>query len=455
MNPRIRAWTERLGLALMALPPLAIAVSMFLNNVDVLFLDEWDILWSVVRPYDAGTLTFADLMRRHNEHVVLTTKATELIYVLTGTTNRFYAFGVLFLTSAAVLALLLVQLRRTARSLGLEQTPWIGVAFSAFVFSVMGWENFAGGVQTQFIYANLFSIASVVCMSASRSWRALLWAFCLSVLASLSFSTGVSSFAVGALILALEPRALGDKLKAVGAWVACSVMALGVLYVSTPLPALPYGDLYDFLREPVAYASWVTSALATPLIFGDPKQALVVGGLGLVAWLSVIACAARASSRRPSVFYALVPWFAMGAYAILSLAIVGVGRIDFGPYQAMSSRYSHLAAFFWISLMTTGYLFLAMTGSNSQRRAKLNLAAAGALAAVLALIAYESSFHYQHWKQRGVALRRAVAALDRSGAGAPELSVLTPLPPHEIEQRLTLFRKYGYGPALSHSTESR
>lgn len=443
MKTGFRPWTDRVAVLLTAVPPLLIAYFIIQNNVDVIFWDEWDILWSFLSSYDAGTLTLDDLMTRHNEHIIFTTKITELLYLMMGATNRFYAYGVLFLTSLAFLIIVALQGNRTLRQFGLERTPWIWIAFSLLTFSVTGWENWAGGVQTQFLYVNVFSVASIVCLANDFSWTRLAGAFFLSVLALLSFSTGLSSLGIGMLILVLKPLDRRLKAQALAVWVLLSSLVLGTIHYFIPIPDLPYGDIFVFVRAPLAYIAYVTASLSTPLIYGHPSFGLASGGLGVFAFLMILLRIGHERGWRLRSFDPFLPWLAMAAYALFSLALVGVGRIDFGIGQAMSSRYSTLAAPFWISLIMSSYVVLR---SIRTRRSHLivNFSAGIIVLAMVAVVGYSSLRHYDHWKNRGINLRKAVAALKSEDIDAQEVKFLTPLPTSEIEKRLALFGKYGY-----------
>ena len=64
------------------------------------------------------------------------------------------------------------------------------------------------------------------------------------------------------LILALKPLQRRLKALALAMWVLLSSLVLGTIYYFIPIAELPYGDIFDFLRAPLAYIAFVTTPWA-------------------------------------------------------------------------------------------------------------------------------------------------------------------------------------------------
>src|SRR5207248_3760722 len=90
--------------------------------------------------------------------------------------------------------------------------------------------------------------------------------------------------------------------------------------------------------------SWLGAPFVIP-----GANALFFGCLFLAIFAVLVVAAIRVA-RRQGNFRRFYPWVVIAAYALLSGAIVALGRMRFGIGSATASRYAVVIVFFYIGL---------------------------------------------------------------------------------------------------------
>ena len=164
------------------------------------FWDQWEAeAANLYKPFLDGTLVWSDLFSFHNEHRIFTTRLLALILLnVNGVWSPLLQMVVNAGLHIAVLLLCLVLLTRVIGRNGLPAL----LAFSLVLFGVpYAWENTLGGMQEQFYFVFLFSIASLWLTILPTPFSARWWGGVIcAVFAVFSFASGISPLMVTAII---------------------------------------------------------------------------------------------------------------------------------------------------------------------------------------------------------------------------------------------------------------
>lgn len=367
-----------------------IVASVAGHAVNVPWWDDWELV-PLLERLRAGELSPGDLWTQHNEHrpVLPRMLMLALAWLTDWDVRVEMAAGIaLALGTFAVLARLLVW---TVPVPALR--PWLVLATSAMLFSLVQWENWLWGWQV-----NVFMSVLAACVTVSVLAR-------LGprgpgpLLATLAAAAGALSYGGGLVLLALVPVALAldprrrDVRRAGRATMVCAVAAAGlgtVYFVGLTHPPQHPGPLYA-LSHPVAFVAYALVFLGAALGSFAGVFSLACGAAGV----AILAAAGSwlwqgSPARRP----ALLPWLLLALYAVLNAAITAVARVEWGADQARASRYTTVAALFWVSVLVLGALAVARVLEERQRmrRRALAVTAVAALAAVLGAVSYAVSW---------------------------------------------------------------
>ncbi len=179
-------------------------------GVDVPYWDQWD--WSVPIALKTAqhALGFGDLVSQYNEHRVLFTNATTVLFTLTTSWNiKAELFVSVVLASLAVGLLT----RMFARDAGGSNAYLIAPIFAALVFSLRQDENWLRSSHNCWYFLVVFLLAALNAVQAgNRPWN-LACAAVLALCATLSLLNGILTWPIVLLALMLRgDRRLRDGL---------------------------------------------------------------------------------------------------------------------------------------------------------------------------------------------------------------------------------------------------
>lgn len=394
---RSRTLFRILPLVVAVVPPALIVLAIRRAGAEIPIESHWDML-PIVERFVAGTLGFGDLWAQQNEHrCVLPWLAMLGLAHFTGWDMRAELYlNVVF--SAAAVGVLAALIHRTTRPAGGALAPWLVLATSLLTFSLVKWENWLWGLSQA-----AFLVTVAACLTVGvLAWRGPTPSG--AALALLAAASGVLSFASGLVLLGivplgllLDPRApLRIRVRLAAATLVGGA-ALAVVYVVGLRFPAKHPNPWLFLERPAAFAGYVLAYLGAPLGWPDLSRSIVWGAVGVTVlavaatWLWVRVRDARAD---------VLPWILLAAWVLGSAAIVGVGRLGFGLGQALSSRYTTISSFFWVSVAVVVGVLVATLVERRAAAARTTLAVVvGAVVLVIAAAASYTSvwLRSEHW----------------------------------------------------------
>jgi hypothetical protein len=396
------AGTERSRPALLFL--LALAPIVFIGfiieryGVNVPYADEWSNL-ILVEKWDAGQLTFADLIRPHNDHRIFIPRLIFLVSVKMAHGNvRAEMFFSLFLgglTSAGILYLL----RRTIGS-GWPRVLALWALVNVLLFSPVQAENWLWGFQSQILLSNLCIVGAVIAVTANlRDATRMTLAALFALAGTLAFGQGLLIWPIIALLMI----ARGEKRRPIFIWGGVTLAILGgslLLYHGKDLTrAAPHW--WDY---PVFFVAFLGAPLAR-IPNPNPMVLPVVIGVSLCAAFSgrLVSCLRRGLAKRDGV------WFALGLYPIGGAVLAAASRTHSGAGHALDSRYTTIATLLLVSL-------IGLAGSLSFERpsTKRKLAALLATSGCLVLYALNFIFAFRYLEVHRAFRSHGKAALEFS-----------------------------------------
>jgi hypothetical protein len=316
---------------------IASAAILWLARNLTFYYDEWTFILS------APDWTAATLLKPHNEHPVMITRAIYAVLLSTMGLRSYmpYMAALLAVQAAAVVLLFEVVRRRAGDLVGLGSAALLMVLGS-------GWENLLWAFQIQFVGSVACGLGLLLALHAERTRRNLVIAAVL-LTASLMFS-GVGLFfgVAGAAELALTPARRRDLL-----WFAPTAIALGVWFVV-------FGRNYE-PTTPVTPADLPSLPLYVTWGVGSGAGGLI--GVSGIAGLAVLALAAIA---------VVVTWirgardvFRVGIVAglVSFYAVTGLIRVQLGFQQSGAARYTYIGAVFWMLLLADSARYLPWRGA--------------------------------------------------------------------------------------------
>ena len=393
--------------------------------------------WRLIAQYatwldgDYGPLGF---LRRHNEHIIVTTKlvlfSDALFLGMHGVLPR-----IVYFATTATIAVLLAHLTFGPKS-GLAATLAASAIFTGFFWStsqflVIYWDFLIG-----FPLAHLFVIACLLALSLalvenSRSrWLWLGLAIYFDILAVISIGGGIFLIAP-AVALAIWIRRFNLALLSFLA----AHCALAILYwQSDGNRAISVSATFN----PAAYFDFLIVFLGWPFRFwgahrpaGMIELALFALAVGAFTWRAV------ASKRPVNRLDAIL--LAIACFAVLEGAAAAVTRYQFG----VNNRYQTIIV---LHLASMCGLFFRNIGSLPGGPAVRSIARTLALAAAGALtLVFNAPENEAAWRTRIASYEKATAAM-MSGDYSPETMKIVTLSDRNIEQDMLTLEELRLGP---------
>jgi hypothetical protein len=332
-------WSKAAVIMLSLLPPLYIAYLVTRYGVNVPFMDQWELV-PVLETAHKGILTISDLFAQHNEHRIFSPRLIMLSLAHFTKWNILFELYLNLALAAGTLFFILSMLKQT---FGKDRYQWLLPLFSFLIFSLAQWENWTWGWQIQ-IYLNVLSfVAAVWAINRWPSqWKGLLAAALSSFVSSFSFSNGLLSWVVIAIIFLMRK---GANIRHLMVWLTFFTTTVFFYFYGYISPGHHPSVLIP-LKHPYNYIRYILAYVGASLGYG--KRDISTGiGLILLAASSAATIIIRHSVKEK--YMILLPWLALALYAILSATTTGVGRLGFGVGQALASRYTTISVLFIIA----------------------------------------------------------------------------------------------------------
>ncbi len=352
-------------------PALITASTMHRYAVNIPVWDDLERA-EVLSRFDSGTLDLDYLFSAHIEHRIVLTRLIMLANAkwFGGVmTNEVVVNYLAMLISAIGLAVLVWKTRPG------RQSNWLLIfLINLCVFSLLQYQNLCWAIQTAFFLPLTFLVLTILVLRSSLSLPA---QFGLALLCTLgatgSFSHGLALWGLVPVyfLLSAERWTVRQRLAAVGCWggIALTVVFFyfhgitstshpGHCYMQEPgeLPpgfgALVGGKLQ--LGSVIAsflcvlggfYSRWV---LLRPAVVAVAVGAVLLMIFCVMAFLAVMHCV---RSRSATDWKNLLPWLAIGGFAIGASLMVSLGRSSMGMGRTMSLRYITISLYLSVALI--------------------------------------------------------------------------------------------------------
>jgi hypothetical protein len=352
------------------------------------YWDQWDSLMDY-QVWRHGNFTLAHLFALHNEHRLAVPRLIFWAdYALAGGTNKLN-LTLIGLIQAAHAALLLSLIGR-----GRWRAPstWIvAAAVVALLLSISQWENLTWGFQSQFVGVFALATGAYVLMAKAAGadgWRRSgLFAAALTLLflATFSMANGLVAASI-AIALCLGLRAPWWMAAGTAVYVALA----GLFYFHDYHAVNDHSDLAYALAHPwdyVIYFFGFLGNLAGDQLLWQPRglppqvwpAATILGALGAVLGAAAVLLVAlrKETDRLQAVLVAVM------LFVLATALVTAVGRLNFGLWQAYSSRYRTPTAIFWAAQLI--FWYRAAWPPLAVARRVATVAAACALAGLILL----------------------------------------------------------------------
>lgn len=350
---RLGSWRTVALIVLSLLPVIYLLTLVARYGVNVPYADEFSSTPLLVKAHDHA-VTWFDLFQQHNEHRYFFPRLLIIAFAwLAHGDLRAEMFFSVFLTMLVSLNLWLL-IRKTIPGT-LSQSLLLLFLINLLLFSPVQAENWTWGFQFPLFLCNyLFSCALLVAFSNLRIAKKFPICLVLALVATFSFGGGVLLWALTFPLALLMKREVTWKSRV--AWIlvwggaGLSAMALYFFHYVKP----PQHPSIAASTNPVDYFFYVTGFLGAHLSRADRLepifQAVLVGSVLLALWGAAVAYAFR-HRRDLELTGRMLPWIALGSYAVLNALLAAAARIGFGINQALDSRYTSFSLYLCVAVI--------------------------------------------------------------------------------------------------------
>ena len=384
--------------ALLALRTLLLLAPLFwaamlvgCNGVDVPYTDQWDGEEPLFARMAAGTLGVGNFFAQHNEHRIFFPRL--IFFGLARLTHWNVCAEMWFILGlAAVIAFNVWRIMRATGRTGAGAGFWLFFAANVLIFSPLHRENMLNGFQIGFLLplACASACAWVGVLPTARARFA--GTMALSVVCTFSIASGFTCWLLSLPLLAWTGGS-GTWTRDRRWWLAwAGVFAASVfLYFHGYVKPPSHPDPWLFVRHPVDASRYGLTYLGLPFAFGTALAPDIVAQAAGGAMCAVLAAAAVYLWREradTALMRRCLPWLPLAAIALVNAAVTMAGRLGFGLWQALASRYVAFAMFLPIGLM---FIALAIHEHLRARPGRAEVAARvgmglSALASALAVL---------------------------------------------------------------------
>jgi len=405
---------------------------IFRYGYDTPYWDQWWHTDLIGKAFE-GTTSFSDYWRLINEHRVF---FPNFIFVALAKITHWNIRAELFVTfimatlTYLVLTLKIVKVNKIFRT---QKELWLFPLLAVFFFSFSLHAVWMWGLHLIILVAALSLAAMIVLLANQHITRLRFFGACTcAVVASLSFGTGLVGWAVGFVLILLNPGdALRKKQYLLALW-ACLMVATILVYFVGYKATDANQSAMDAIFHPIQSCGYVLAYIGSPLSPFNKHFAVLMGIIGI------------ASAVYPLFFIKKLPKPDSADLVVVGLCLLGLGSAFLttlkqwpeGLEQALSSRYIIWPTFFWIGL----FIRLATSANLASKWKK-------AIIALLFLLGTSSSLYgaYRADERHDAFLQGRNALLEESYDERilflyPDKSVVEQFRPVLVEHQLGIFR---------------
>jgi hypothetical protein len=338
-SPELRKRLSMVMLTIAPVIPLLLMIHLVARHgVDIPFADEWTLAPLFVKAHE-HTVTFMDIFKHWHEHRMVLPK---LIFIAcsvwAGGNMRMEMFLSVILAAGSAINLFLI-LRRS--SLPPAKLLLVATLMNLLLFSPVQAESWTWGVQVTVFLVN-YLLTTGICIASSSLSIGKKFVACamIAFLTSFSFGNGMLSLGLTfpVVFVGLDRSARRRLFPWLAGWILIALLTIGAYFIGyTKTPEHP---AFAASRHVTDYFLYVAAFVGAPLSRSGRAESLIIplllGTLLLIVYASAVAYAF--AGRRIEAQKLLAPWFALGAFALLSACMAALGRVGFGLTEALASR---------------------------------------------------------------------------------------------------------------------
>jgi hypothetical protein len=366
------------------LPILIWLVSRY--AIPVPWADEFNLV-PLIHEMNAHTLTFADLMAQHNEHRPFFPQGLMLAMAAISHWNISWEIAANVVLALLSLALLVRLVWQTFPDRALLRWT-LAVAFSWIILSPSQYENWLWGWEIEWFLAVLGVLVTATALSGpgpvSKSRLGI--AAVAAAVADYSLASGVLAWVGGLIILFCR----GERRALKWTWTAIAVLIAAPYYYHYHSSTPSHGSLAFTVEHLGAFLRYFFVYLGDPLST-SPRgllPGLVAGLAGVCLALAFVGSCCYIGLRYRAALGRLAPWLAVGTFAAGSAALTGVGRLELGTAEALSSRYVSVSLLFLLATIVVTLIALEDLAPQRPRLFGVATAVSASLIGILVVAGY-------------------------------------------------------------------
>jgi len=340
-------------LLLAALPAIFTGISILLYGVDTPLWDEW-LIGGYLNQFAQGTLSFHSLFEQQNEYRQF---FPNLIFVALGWLTNWdvRSWMVLSFLLAGMVSYNIYHLGKWSLGDNPSRAAGIYLVANLIIFSPVQHENWLQGQQLVYFLPIACFTASLLVASATDLRIGTRFTLCAIAAIISSFSSANGMLCWGLLLPALAWSSSRDELWRkrwwIVAWVAGFVLTLVFYFHDFRSP--PQHDPLAWTQvNPLRNVLYFLGILGRPLA---PGRLLVAAPLGFVfISIYVWSCLRFWKLARISTSQALrlLCWLMLGAYSVLTAALITIGRVSQDPERGLAVvRYTTYSLYLPVALL--------------------------------------------------------------------------------------------------------
>lgn len=327
----------------------------FKNFLPVPFWDHWQEIAEFSR-FKSGPWGLMDWFSQHNEHRIFIARLIMFADLKWTNGSGFLNIGAIWLFQAASALLLWKVISPAAHKSRLLTSSFLFLCI-ACMFSLLQDENLQWQFQTQFVGVYTFAIAAVVTLTQRNKYTkagissasieteaepSTILVVIYGMLASFCMANGLLIWPI-LITISVISKQRKNTLQILAAGITVWLAYL-YHYQTPPYHSNPAESLLH-IRSLLIY---ILNYLSIPFIgIGGPLP-MLLACCGLIIVLTLSA-ALTIKKKRPSP--PLLAMLSISYFIIGTAAITGLGRLKFGPEQALSSRYATPTLIFWACMI--------------------------------------------------------------------------------------------------------
>jgi hypothetical protein len=402
-----RKWIA-LAFLVAGVPLLFLVYLLHRYAVDVPVWDDWEMAPMITRAHTAQPF-LEDLFRQQQEGRTVVPKLLVLLLALFGHWHLTYEMALSVFFSAGTLVGIYLLLRQSG--LGPRVTAISLFLAALLLFAPTYFEVWLTGSDFSSFMPGFWLVAALVLGGTKFSiMRKFIFCAILSIASSFTLPHGLLSWAITFPLVLLANEVPRWKSWLLVWLLPCAICVAAFFWDYQKPRHLPN---FAPTVSPVAYLQYLFIFLGSALVCAGKNApitfAAICGASGLVLFAGALSHAILRRRNRELVRRTL-PWFALGLYAIGSACLAALGRVGYGPAQALQSRYGPYALYLFLALIGLAAVIHAES-ARSPRARRLWIAA-------LVLLVLAMFVPYSFCAAAGVAAMRAGSANNWLGRSA-------------------------------------